>query len=78
VKGPITFVRDGRRFSARIDSFPRSPRDDPPSVAWWFVSIDEGPERRVMEAEPDDAPGEELYERLVAAVIRAEAKELEG
>jgi hypothetical protein len=60
-----------------VESDPRVPESDVPAVAWWFVSVSDGPELRVMEASSDDVPGEELYERLAAAAHRTGAEGLE-
>lgn len=58
------FHWNGHHYRARTDSFPHVPRNDPPARAWWFVSIDGGPELRVMEADPSHAEGAGLYEEL--------------
>jgi hypothetical protein len=71
---PVTFARDGRRYRAHVEPYSRAPGNDEPSLTWWFVSIDDGPALRTIEAYPEDVPGEELYERLAAAATKAEAR----
>lgn len=56
----LVFTANGRRFVALSRSRPSD------LVAWWYVSIDGGDERKAFHAEPTDTDPTELRSRVLA------------
>lgn len=61
----IEFVVKGRRYSGRVGPVPDGPSEFDDGA--WFVSMDDGPERRVFEAHADDEDTPEFRHRMVIA-----------
>lgn len=61
----IEFVMQGRRYRGTVAPVPGGPTEFDDGA--WFVSMDEGPERRVFEAHRDDEDTPEFRHRLVIA-----------
>ena len=61
----VEFLHEGRQYRGEVCPVPGGgPEFD---AGAWFVSIDDGPVRRVFEAHPDDADTPDFRHRLVIA-----------
>ncbi|HSH74479.1 MAG TPA: hypothetical protein VLA09_02150 [Longimicrobiales bacterium] len=63
--GSIDFEHQGRRYRGKVGPVPGGPSEFKDGA--WFVSMNDGPERRVFEANPDDADTPDFRHRLVIA-----------
>jgi len=61
----IEFIHRGRRYRGNVDPVPGGGPEFVDGA--WFVSINEGPARRVFEAHSDDADTPEFRHRIVIA-----------
>ena len=59
------FTSNKKRYRAHVVPFPP---DGGPS--FWYVSVENGPRYKLMEASAEDVPGEALETRLVEAYAR--------
>ncbi|MGE0158638.1 MAG: hypothetical protein AB7T31_04450 [Gemmatimonadales bacterium] len=69
----VEFMHEGRRYRADVRPVPGG--GDEFSAGGWFVSVDDGPPRRVFEANDDDADTEDFRHRLLIASWLAEGWE---
>ena len=67
----IEFIHRDRRYSGNVGPVPGGGPEFIDGA--WFVSMNEGPERRVFEAHRDDADTSEFRHRLVIATWLTEA-----
>ena len=66
----IEFIHEGRRYHGTVAPVPGGgPEFDHGA---WFVSMNGGPERRVFEAQPDDADTPAFRHRVVVATWLSE------
>lgn len=61
----IDFVHQGRRYRGEVRPVPGGGPEF--AAGAWFVSMSDGPARRVFEAHPEDADTPEFRHRLVIA-----------
>ena len=69
----IEFMHEGRRYRAEIRPVPEGGAEF--SAGGWYVSVDDGPARRVFEVQPDDSDSPDLRHRLLIATWLAEGWE---
>lgn len=61
----VEFIHQGRQYRGEVGPVPGGGPEF--GAGAWFVSIDDGPVRRVFEAHPDDADTPEFRHRLLIA-----------
>jgi hypothetical protein len=69
----VEFMHEGRRYRAEIRPVPEGGEEF--SAGGWFVSVDDGPPRRVFEVQAEDTDSPDLRHRLLIATWLAEGWE---
>jgi hypothetical protein len=69
----VEFMHQGRRYRAEVRPVPEGGAEF--RDGGWFVSVDDGPSRRVFEVQPDDEDSSDLRHRLLIATWLAEGWE---
>ena len=70
---PIEFMHEGRRYRAEVRPVPDGGEEF--AAGGWFVSVDDGPARRVFEVQAEDQDSPDLRHRLLIATWLAEGWE---